>query len=160
MTTLPDRLRSRFPIFERKTYVNSCSQGALSDAVRAAYGAYLADRDDEGSPWERWVEKEAVARASFADLVGARGSPEVALTTSVSAGVSALASALRFDRGRDAVVVSDHEFPTIGQIWHAQERRGARVVHVPEAPDHTIPLAHFEAAVDDRTALVAITSVC
>lgn len=76
MTTLPDRLRSRFPILERKTYVNSCSQGALSDAVRAAYGAYLADRDDEGSPWELWVEKEAVARASFADLGGRVVTPE------------------------------------------------------------------------------------
>jgi hypothetical protein len=29
--------RSRFPIFERLVYVNSCSQGALSDAVRQAY---------------------------------------------------------------------------------------------------------------------------
>ena len=35
--------RSRFPIFERLTYLNSCSQGALSDAVRAAYDG-LPDR--------------------------------------------------------------------------------------------------------------------
>jgi hypothetical protein len=27
--------RSRFPIFQRKIYLNSCSQGALSDAVHA-----------------------------------------------------------------------------------------------------------------------------
>ena len=29
---LPDRIRHRFPIFERRLYINSCSQGALSDA--------------------------------------------------------------------------------------------------------------------------------
>ena len=158
---LPERVRSRFPIFERKAYVNSCSQGALSDAVRDAYAAYLADWEEQGSPWELWVERAEAARSAFAGLVGA-GPDEVAVTASVSAGVSALASALRFDRGRDTVVVSDFEFPTIGQIWHAQELRGARVVHVPEAPgdEATVPLEHFEAAIDDRTALVAITHVC
>ena len=39
-----------------------------------------------------------------------------------------------------AGVLTDWEFPTIGQIWHAQESRGARVVHVPEAADGTIPV--------------------
>ena len=51
------------------------------------------------------------------------------MTTSLSAGVSALASGLRFAR-RSTVVTTDLEFPTMGQIWHAQEARGARVVHV------------------------------
>ena len=82
------------------------------------------------------------------------------MTTSLSAGVSALASALRFDGERTKVVVSDFEFPTIGQIWHAQEARGAEIVHVPYAGDGTIPLEHFAAAIDERTLLVAITHVC
>ncbi len=160
---LPGGVRGRFPIFERKVYVNSCSQGALSDSVRAAYRSYLDDWDERGAPWEYWVERMEAARAAFAGLVGA-DADEVAVTTSVSAGVSALASALRFGRdrgrGRDTVVVSDFEFPTIGQIWHAQELRGARVVHVPPAPDGTIPLERFEQVVDERTALVAVTSIC
>ena len=156
---LPAGVRDRFPIFERKVYINSCSQGALSDTVRAAYLSYLDDWDERGAPWEYWVELMEAARAEFAGLVGADGD-EVAVTTSVSAGVSALASAFQFDQGRDTIVVSDFEFPTIGQIWHAQELRGARVVHVPAAGDGTIPLERFEAAVDERTALVAVTAVC
>ena len=44
--------RDRFPICERLVYVNSCSQGALSDAVRDAYVAYLSDWDEQGAPWE------------------------------------------------------------------------------------------------------------
>ena len=156
---LPDGVRDRFPIFQRKVYVNSCSQGALSDSVRAAYMSYLTDWDQRGAPWEYWVELMESARAEFAGLIGADGD-EVAVTTSVSAGVSALASAFRFDEGRDTIVVSDFEFPTIGQIWHAQEARGARVVHVPAAPDGTIPIERFERVVDDNTALVAVTAVC
>ncbi len=156
---MPARIRHRFPIFERRVHINSCSQGALSDSVRGAYERYLADWDEHGAPWEYWVEQLEEARRSIAGLLNA-DEDEVAVTTSVSAGVSALASGLRFDQGRDKVVVSDFEFPTIGQIWHAQERRGGRVVHVPAAPDGTIPLERFDAAIDEETALVAVTHVC
>ena len=156
---LPARIRHRFPVFEQRIYINSCSQGALSDSVRAAYDRYLADWDEHGAPWEYWVEQLEVVRGSIARLVKA-DEDEIAVTTSVSAGVSALASGLRFGEGRDKVVVSDFEFPTIGQIWHAQERRGVRVEHVPAQADGTIPLERFEAAIDEQTALVAVTNVC
>src|SRR5919112_2459760 len=155
---LPDRIRHRFPIFEQRTYINSCSQGALSDTVRASYEQYLADWDEYGAPWEYWVERSEAARAAFAGLVHA-DSEEIAVTTSLSAGVSALASGLRYAR-RSKVVLTDWEFPTIGQIWHAQEARGARVQHVPSADDGTIPLEHFDRVMDDDTLLVSITHVC
>jgi selenocysteine lyase/cysteine desulfurase len=143
--------RHRFPIFEQRVYINSCSQGALSDSVRASYERYLADWDEYGAPWEYWVERQEAARSAFAGLVNA-GPDEVAVTTSLSAGVSALASGLRFAR-RSKLVLTDWEFPTIGQIWHAQEARGARVVHV--APT----VEEFDRVVDDDTLLVSITHV-
>jgi selenocysteine lyase/cysteine desulfurase len=155
---LPERIRHRFPIFNERVYINSCSQGALSDAVRASYEQYLDDWDEKGAPWEYWVERQEAARAAFAGLVNA-APDEIAVTTSLSAGVSALASGLRFTR-RSKVVLTDWEFPTIGQIWHAQESRGARVEHVPAADDGTIPFEHFERAIDDDTLLVSITHVC
>jgi selenocysteine lyase/cysteine desulfurase len=151
-------LRNHFPIFKDKIYLNSCSQGALSDEVRQAYADYLRDWDEKGSPWEYWVERQEAARQAFAGLVNADAN-EVAVTTSVSAGVSALASAFDFSRERNKVVVSDFEFPTIGQIWHAQEARGAKVVHVPAAGS-TISLSRFADAIDEQTALVSITHVC
>src|SRR5256884_6498148 len=156
--TLAERCRHRFPIFEQQVYINSCSQGALSDAVRAAYEQYLDDWDEKGAPWEYWVERQEAARSAFAGLVNA-GTDEIAVTTSLSAGVSALASGLRYAR-RSKVVLTDWEFPTIGQIWHAQESRGARVAHVPAAADGTIPLEHFEQVIDDDTLVVSITHVC
>jgi selenocysteine lyase/cysteine desulfurase len=159
VASLPGRIRHRFPVFEQRVYVNSCSQGALSDSVRDAYGRYLDDWDEHGAPWEYWVGRLEAVRAAVASLVHAN-EDEIAVTTSVSAGVSALASGLRFDEGRDTVVVSNFEFPTIGQIWHAQERRGLRVVHVPPEADGTIPLERFADAIDERTALVATTHVC
>jgi selenocysteine lyase/cysteine desulfurase len=143
-------VRSRFPIFERLVYVNSCSQGALSDAVRAAYDDYLAGWDERGAPWDYWVERTEAARVSFAGLVGAEPD-DVAVTTSLSAGVSALASALDFS-ARPRVVISDYEFPTIGQIWHAQQLRGAEV--------EVVEPERVAEAVDGRTAIVSVTAVC
>src|SRR5947199_2701514 len=156
--TVPARCRHRFPIFEQRVYINSCAQGALSDAVRGAYEQYLRDWDEYGAPWEYWVERGEAARASFADLINA-APDEVAVTTSESAGVASLASGLRYAR-RSKVVITDWEFPTIGQIWHAQEARGARVVHVPAAQDGSIPYEHFERTIDDDTLIVSITHVC
>jgi selenocysteine lyase/cysteine desulfurase len=152
------QIRHHFPIFKNKIYLNSCSQGALSDEVQQAYADYLRDWNEKGSPWEYWVERMEAARHAFAGLVNAETS-EVAVTTSVSAGVSTLASAFDFTRERNKIVVSDFEFPTVAQIWHAQEARGAEVVHVPAA-GNVIPLSRFEDAIDERTALVSISHVC
>jgi selenocysteine lyase/cysteine desulfurase len=98
------------------------------------------------------------ARGAFARLVNA-DTEEVAVTASLSSGVNALATALRFDGARSKVVLSDYEFPTVGQIWHAQEARGARVIHVEPASDGTIPVDRFDAAIDDETLLVSVTHV-
>jgi selenocysteine lyase/cysteine desulfurase len=151
------RCRHRFAIFEQRVFANSCGQGALSDAVRGAYETYLSDWDEQGSPWGVWVGKLEQARLAFAGLVGAQPG-EIAVTTSTSAAVSAFASGLDFGK-RSKVVLTDLEFPTIGQIWHAQELRGARVVHV--APDATglVPLEHFDAAIDDDTMIVSVPHV-
>ncbi|WP_028937246.1 aminotransferase class V-fold PLP-dependent enzyme [Pseudonocardia spinosispora] len=156
---LADAIRSRFPVFDNIVYLNSCSQGALSDSVRAAYLDYLEGLEREGSLWGHWVERLDQVRGALARLFGVTPG-EVAVTTSESAGVAALASALDFDGTRNTVVTTSLEFPTIGQIWHAQERRGARVVHVEADPDSTIPLDRFADAIDDTTLIVSITQVC
>jgi selenocysteine lyase/cysteine desulfurase len=160
MTTgLPETIRDRFPLLEHAVYTNSCSQGALSDEVRAAYAQYLRDWDDKGAPWDLWVERAESTRARFARLLNATPD-EIAVTTSVSAGVSSLLSGLRHPEGRNKIVISDFEFPTIGQITHAQELVGRKVEHVAAAPDATIPLERLAEAIDDETGLVCITYVC
>ena len=152
-------IRGEFPIFEHTTYLNSCSQGALSNRVRAAYEEYLDGWDESGAEWEHWVERAETARAAFARLLGA-GADELGVTTSVTQGVSGIVSALPFERGgRTRIVISEYEFPTVGQIAHAQELRGAEVVHVTPEADGSIPPEKFAAAVDERTALVCCTTI-
>lgn len=150
--------RGEFPIFEHTIYANSCSQGALAHRVRAAAEEWLAGWDENGAEWEFWVERNEAARAAFAGLIHAEPD-EVAVTTSVSQGVSALVSALDLSGERNRIVISEYEFPTVGQIAHAQELRGAEIVHVRPDPDGRIPLEHWDEAIDERTALVCCTAV-
>jgi selenocysteine lyase/cysteine desulfurase len=151
-------VRDQFPIFEHTVYANSCSQGALSQRVRAAAEEWLAGWDENGAEWEFWVERNEAARAAFARLLYAEPD-DVAVTTSVSQGVSALVSALDLTGERNRIVISEYEFPTVGQIAHAQELRGAEVVHVRPDADGRIPLERFADAIDQRTALVCCTAV-
>jgi selenocysteine lyase/cysteine desulfurase len=154
-----DAIRGEFPIFAHTTYLNSCSQGALSHRVRAAYEEYLQGWDENGAEWEFWVERAEAARAGFAELLHGRPD-EVAVTTSVTQGVSGIVSALPFERGgRTRIVISEYEFPTVGQIAHAQELRGAEVVHVVPEADGSIPSEKFADAIDERTALVCCTTI-
>jgi selenocysteine lyase/cysteine desulfurase len=154
-----EALRKEFPVLQRKTYLNSGSYCALANEVRAAFNAYMEDRLLVGANWDVWVTKNESVRNLTATLLHA--SPdEIAVTASVSAGLNALASALDFTGPRNKVVVSDFEFPTNAQIWHAQAPRGAKVVHVPRAADGYIPAEMFAKAIDEQTQLVAITHVC
>jgi len=150
-------IRGEFPILGHTTYLNSCSQGALSHRVRAAYEEYLDGWDAHGAEWAVWVERADAARAAFARLLKADPS-ELAVTTSVTQGVSGIVSALDL-RVRPRIVISEYEFPTVGQIAHAQELRGAEVVHVRPERDGSIAPERFAEAIDERTALVCCTTV-
>ena len=156
---LPDSIRDRFPLLENSVYTSSCSQGALSVEVRNAYEQYLTDWNEKGAPWHLWVERGDTVRDRFARLLNAT-TDEIAVTTSVSAGVSSLLSGLKLPPDRNKIVMSDFEFPTIGQNVHAQELVGAKVQHVPASADVTIPLEGIADAIDEETGLVAITHVC
>ena len=153
-----EEFRARFPIFHRRVYVNSCSQGALSIDVDQAIRAYLDSWQESGSPWEMWVDQVEKLRARFAASIGATVD-EIAVTASASAGINAVASALTFDGPRSHVVIGDFEFPTMAQIWLAQERRGATVRRAHATGDE-LPVEAYAAVIDERTLIVPATHVC
>jgi selenocysteine lyase/cysteine desulfurase len=154
----PSQFRSRFPIFGRRIYVNSCSQGALSTDVEASMQEYIASWHEAGSPWELWVEKVEELRSAFAASIGA-SRDEIAVLPSASAGINGVASALDFGGPRSTVVMGEFEFPTMAQIWLAQERRGA-TIRWARAEGDRLEVSAYEKVVDDRTLIVPTTHVC
>lgn len=151
--------RSQFSVFEHVTYVNSCSQGALADSVRKSFDTYIATLELKGSAWGDWAGYQETMRSLFAEFFKVPTS-EIAVTTSASAGVNAVASALDFTKRRNKIVTTENEFPTIGQTWHAQELRGAVVHHIPSTADLRVDVAAMIAAIDDETLMVSITHGC
>jgi len=149
--------RKQFPIFDQKVYLSSCSQGALARPVEAAVEEFLESWHRYGNPWESWVARMEELRAAFARLINA-DPIEVAVTFSVSSALNSVASALSYEV-RPRVATSDFDFPTVGHIWLAQQRRGAQVVFA-RARSHRLPLTAFEEVVDAQTALVSTTHVC
>jgi selenocysteine lyase/cysteine desulfurase len=151
------KIRRRFRVFENKIYANSCSQGALSDAVEKAFADHLNTWHREGSPWELWVEQYEEVRGAFARLIGAHPD-EVAVVPSASAAINSVASALEF-QGRRKVVLGEFEFPTMGHVWLAQQRRGAKVEFVSASGD-ALPAENYDRAIDRDTVIVPLTHVC
>lgn len=154
-----ESLRGRFPSLPALAYFNSGSYGLLADSVQEAIREYMDLRIIAGADWDAWVTKSFALAAKIATLVGA-DNDEIAVTTSASSGINSIASAMDFTGPRNRVVISNYEFPTSAQIWHAQIPRGAVPVHVVEDGNDRIPLEHFEASIDERTRIVALSRVC
>lgn len=145
--------RAQIPLLGSCIPMNNCSQAPQTSAARAAAEQYLDSWNRSGMDWEAWMVEVGEAKAAFARLIGAEPE-EIAVTSSVSEATSAVASALDFAGPRNRVVVTEAEFPTVGQVWLAQERRGAKVSWVP-VTDGRIELPAYEPLITDRTALVS-----
>ena len=152
-------LRSHFPILREKTYLYNCSQGALCDAVEAGMQKYAASWRTSAAPWDEWMETYEALRGAFARFINAQPD-EVAIVTSASAGINPIANALQFDGrdGRNKVVMSEYEFPTMGQIWLAQRPRGAEIQFL-DGVNNTVPTECYERAIDKKTRIVPLTHV-
>jgi selenocysteine lyase/cysteine desulfurase len=149
--------RAEFPILARKTYLNSCSLGALSQRALARIGTFHQEWHEYGaSAWyEIWMGRLAELRARVAGMVRADAS-EVALAASVSAGLATIASALDYRR-RPRVVVAELDFPTLAYAWI--NNPAVELVRVPSDDGFTIDPQRFADAVDGRTALIATSHV-
>lgn len=151
--------RAEFPILQRKTYLNSCSLGALSVRSLRGIEQFMELWNEWGAHawYEIWLGEIAKARQKFATLIGAQPH-EVAIAPSVSVALSSIATALDYSE-RNNIVLADMDFPTLPYQWLVKQRLGVEPRFV-ESPDHiTLDAASFEQHVDTKTALVATSRV-
>jgi kynureninase len=151
--------RAEFPILQRKTYLNSCSLGALSERSMDALSRFVENWNDFGAhAWYKlWLGEIAAVKEKFAQVIGAKPT-EVAIAPSVSAAVSELTSAMDFSQ-RNKVVMADMDFPTLAYQWLVKQRLGVEVDFV-ESPDHIhVPPELLIDKIDEQTALVATSRV-
>ena len=98
-------------------------------------------------------------KRSFAALAGC-DRDEVALTTNISIALATIASCLDLTGERTRIVLSELDFPTDGHVWRAwADRTGAELVWLRSPDGRTLPLEVYDAAIDERTALVMVNRV-
>ena len=116
--------RAEFPILQRKTYLNSCSLGALSERSIRGMAQFMEMWNEWGAHawYEIWLGEIAQARQKFATIIGAQ-LHEVAIAPSVSVALSSVASAIDYTE-RNKVVMADMDFPTVPYQWLVKERVG------------------------------------
>lgn len=146
-----------FPGLATTVHVANCSHAPQSRRLRAAIDGYLDHWRQVGMDWDLWMEAVARAREAFARLIGSSPT-EVAISTSASAAVASIASAIDASSPRPRVVTTEAEFPTVGHIWLAHEKYGIEIDFVP-VRDGAVDPEEYSNRVDERTGLVSATHV-
>jgi selenocysteine lyase/cysteine desulfurase len=149
--------QKEFPGLADTIHVANCSHGPQARRVRQAIEAYLNSWLDRGMDWDEWMTEVETARAVFARLIGADVS-EIGISTSASAAVASIASALDPAGPRSRVVTTEAEFPTVGHVWLAHAKYGLEIDFVP-VRNGALTLVDYEERVDNRTAFVSATHV-
>ena len=162
MTTDPLlRFRAEFPILESSTYLVSNSLGAMPRRVPEHLAEYAEQWATRGvRAWAQgWWSMPVSVGDEIAPLIGA-GAGEVAMVPNVSLGQAQIFSALDYDAGRDTIVMTELDFPSVRYVYdELASRLGARIVVVPSDDGVRVDEERLMAAIDERTRLVAISHV-
>ena len=155
------RFRGEFPILETSTYLVSNSLGAMPRAVPERLAEYATEWATRGvRAWaEGWWEMPIAVGDGIAPLIGA-GPREVAMVPTVSMAQAQVLSALEYGGGRDTIVMSALDFPSVRYVYDSLATRlGARIVVVPSDDGVGVSEERLIEAIDERTRLVAISHV-
>jgi kynureninase len=154
-------LRAEFPILERTTYLVSNSLGAMPRAVSARLAEYAEQWAELGvRAWARgWWEMPVSVGDEIAPLIGA-GAGEIAMLPNVTTAQTAVLSSLSYAGGRDGIVMTALDFPSVRYVYDGLATRlGARIVTVPSDDGVRIDTQRILDAINERTALVSISHV-
>jgi kynureninase len=161
---IANRYRNEFPTLASGIHLLSHSLGPVPRAARESMIAYF-------DAWEHHTSEDAWATSwwELSRRVGDRiarilgGAPaSVQIQPNASIALATVASCFDFKNGRNKVVTTALDFPSMEYFWDAQRQSGARVEVVPSADGISVPLERILEAIDSETALVALahTSFC
>ena len=153
--------RDEFPILAHTNYLVSNSLGAMPRGVPARLSEYADAWAEHGvRAWAReWWSLPGKVGDMIAPLLGA-ASGEVVMVPNVTLAQATILSALPYRAPRNRIVMSALDFPSVRYVYdELAGRLGAEVVVVPSEDGLTIDEERLCAAIDERTALVAISHV-
>jgi kynureninase len=159
-----DRHREEFPTLASGIHLLSHSLGPVPRAARESMIAYFdawehhTSEDAWATSW--WELSRRVGDRIARILGGVPGSVQIQPNASLA--LATVASCFDFKTGRNKVVTTALDFPSMEYFWDGQRQIGARIEVVPSADSISVPLERILEAIDHDTALVALshTSFC
>jgi len=154
------RWRDEFPILSRSVYMISNSLGAMPRGVESGLVEYAQTWATRGV--RAWAERWWTMGQEMAEDVGAivnAPAASVSMHENVSTAHAVALSTLPPPGRRDTIVCTAGDFPSMVYQFRAQQALGFRLVVVPARDDFTVDVARVVEAIDERTALVAVSHV-
>lgn len=153
--------RSEFPILEKTVYLISHSLGAMPKATYARLHEYAEIWATRGvRAWaEGWWEMPVTSGNEIARIIGADAGT-VVMHQNVSICQSLILSCFEPEPGRNKIVYSELNFPSVMYVYEAHARNGNLRIETVKSDDGiTVPLERMLAAIDDETLLVPFSHV-
>jgi kynureninase len=157
-----NRRREEFPTLASGIHLLSHSLGpvprAARDSMLAYYEAWEHHTSEDAWATSWWEMSMQIGDRIAGILGGQTGSVQIQPNASIA--LSSVASCFDFSTNqRNKVVTSALDFPSMQYVWDAQRRTGAQVEIVPTDDGVIVSLDSILDAIDDQTALVALSHV-
>ena len=153
-------LREEFPSLEHTLHFASHTLGAMPRGVDEALRRYAHTWRVRGiRAWdEGWFAMPTEVGNLLAGLFN--GEPgSVAMFENVTIAEAVGLSAIDFRAPRNRLVCGAEDFPSLLYLYEGLTRRGAELVRVPSRQDRRMDERDIVAAIDERTAVVALSHV-
>jgi kynureninase len=152
--------RSEFPTVEASLHFISHSLGAMPRGVEEALRQYAQTWKARGiRAWEESWMAAPLELAGIIEQILHAESGSVSLHANVTLAHASALSALEFSPPRARLVCTAEDFPSLLYLYEGLARRGAEVVRVAGRAGRRIAEEDVVAAIDERTAVVAVSQV-
>jgi kynureninase len=152
--------RAEFPTVESTLHFISHSLGAMPRGVEEALRRYAHVWKARGI--RAWEEEWFALPVQVGDVLGGILGAEpgsVSMHENVTLAQAIALSAVDFRPPRDRLVCTAEDFPSVLYLYEGLARRGATVVRVPARDGREMREEDVVAAIDERTAVVAMSHV-
>jgi selenocysteine lyase/cysteine desulfurase len=148
---------AKVSVAKRYVYLDNGAVAPICDPAAEGLRRYAEEANLHGEIKEpTWGIRATETRALAAQLLHCKPT-EIAFTKNTSEGISFVANGLAFEPG-DNVVTTNVEFPANYYPWENLKHKGVELRLATEE-DGRIPASAIEALLDDRTRVIALSSV-
>ena len=155
-----EKWRDEFPILSRTVYMISNSLGAMPRRAADRLAEYAGTWATRGiRAWEdRWWDMPLEIGNRVAGIIGAAAG-SVSMHENVTTAQMTALSTIQPAGARRRIVCTAMDFPSMMYLYHGQQARGLALTVVPAEPDLSVRAERIVDAIDESTAVVALSHV-